>query len=92
MNLWFTLEMPLPAKDLIFNQHQLLHGLSNSKSIHKKYKLKEKLRIKYAILDFFKELSAQFIDASLSFKSFFTTEFFAFSLTHRIKSINHLHI
>ena len=71
LNLWFTLEMPLPAKDLIFNQHQLLHGLSNSKSIHKKYTLKEKLRIKYAILDFFKELSAQFIDVSLSFKKLF---------------------
>ena len=45
--------------------------------------------MKYAILDFFKELSAKFTDAYL-LKHFFTAEFFAFSFTPRIKTINHL--
>ena len=34
-------------------------------------KTKEKSRMKYAILDFFKELSSKFTDASLSFKTLF---------------------
>ena len=63
--------MPLPGKYLIFNQHQLMHGLSYSKSIHKKNALIEKLRIKYVIIDFFKELSSKFTDKSLSFKTIF---------------------
>ena len=72
LNLWFTLEISLPTKCLIFNHHQRLHGLSNSKLYKKKTKkTKEKSRMKYAILDFFKELSSKFTDASLSFKTLF---------------------
>lgn len=86
-----TLEMPLPAKYLIFNQHQLMHGLSYSKSIHTKNALKEKLRIKYVILDFLKNSSQNSLIRVNLLKRFFTAEFFAFSFTPRIKTINHLH-
>ena len=92
LNLWFTLEISLPTKCLIFNHHQRLHGLSNSKLYKKKQKKQKKNQeSNMQSLIFLKNFPQNSLMRVYLLKHFFTAEFFAFSFTPRIKTINPLH-